>query len=87
MVDDYTTLVWQPLCREVAKLQIGLPMREQVPVTKSAIFLGPDSNLVTGRVTGGGPETQNPSQGPDFGQDFARGFLRGGRDLNPRPPA
>jgi hypothetical protein len=30
VVDDYTTLVWVPLCREVAKLQISLPEREEV---------------------------------------------------------
>ena len=87
VVDDYTTLVWQPLCREVAKLQISLPKREILVVAKSAISFDPLSERVTGRVTGLGAQTQNPPQVPEFPQDFAAGFLRGGRDLNPRPPA
>jgi integrase len=87
VVDDYTTLVWQPLCREVAKLQISLPKREMLVAAKSAISFDPVSARVTGRVTGLGAQTQNPSQVPEFPQEFVTGFLRGGRDLNPRPPA
>jgi integrase len=87
VVDDYTTLVWQPLCREVAKLKICLPKPDQIAIAKSAISLDPYSARVTGRVTCLTAQTQNPSQLPDVAQDFATGFLRGGRDLNPRPPA
>jgi hypothetical protein len=81
VVDDYTTLVWQPLCREVAKLQISLPKSEPIVVAKSAISQDP----VTSAVTRPGAETRNPSQTPDFAQDFETGLLRGGRDLNTRP--
>jgi integrase len=87
VVDDYTTLVWQPLCREVAKLQISLPKREQTEVAKSSNSLDQAGAQATYRATCLGAQTQNPSQVPEFPQDFVTGFLRGGRDLNPRPPA
>jgi len=72
VVDDYTTLVWQPLCREVAKLQISLPKREVHAVAKSANSFDAVTERVTGRVIGPTAQTQNPSQGHDFIQDLAR---------------
>jgi hypothetical protein len=78
VVDDYTTLVWQPLCREVAKLQIANPATSHEH----------DLLRVTGRVTGGHPDRGNVPQVPGFAHELG-GLLkmRGGRDLNPRPPA
>ena len=86
-MDDYTSLVWQPLCREVAKLQISLPKREKTVIAKSAISLDRVDAQATLQATYHDAQTQNPSQLPDFARDFVTGFLRGGRDLNPRPPA
>jgi hypothetical protein len=64
VIDDYTTLVWKPLCREVAKLQIALLRSVDLPVAKCANSLDRDLDRVTGRVTGGGLETKNPPQVP-----------------------
>jgi integrase len=78
-IDDYTTLVWNPLCEEVAKLKIALrrPAPAAIPVVaKVANSRDLDSDLATGFATGS--EIEN---------DFAVLSLRGGRDLNPRPPA
>ena len=78
-IDDYTTLVWNPLCEEVAKLRITLrrPDREAIPVVANLAKSGaPSSDRATGFATGS-----------EFENDFEVLRLRGGRDLNPRPPA
>jgi hypothetical protein len=50
-VDDYTTLVWQPLCEEVAKLRITL-RRPPEAAAKVANSRDPDPPLATGLATG-----------------------------------
>jgi hypothetical protein len=78
-IDDYTTLVWNPLCQEVAKLRIVLRLpASSVPaaIANSAKSAASASDLATGFATGS--EVEN---------DFLLLSLRGGRDLNPRPPA
>ena len=78
-IDDYTTLVWNPLCEEVAKLRIALqrPDRDASPAVANLAKSGaPASDRATGFATGS-----------EFDSDFEVLRLRGGRDLNPRPPA
>jgi integrase len=78
-IDDYTTLVWNPLCEEVAKLRIAL--RRAAPTSISPIAKSVKSALsATDQATGS-------ATGSEFENDFALLRLRGGRDLNPRPPA
>jgi len=54
-MDDYTTLLWNPLCEEVAKLKINV-RREPVPAVATAgareVLDGAPEALVTGLVTG-----------------------------------
>jgi hypothetical protein len=78
-IDDYTTLVWNPLCEEVAKLRIALrrPAPTAIsPIANCAKLAASASDVATGFATGS-----------EFDNDFEVLRLRGGRDLNPRPPA
>jgi len=87
VVDDYTTLVWLPLCREVAKLQISLPKPRRVSLAKVANSQELAGERVTPRVTPAFSKRSEVSQEPVVPQELATAILRGGRDLNPRPPA
>jgi hypothetical protein len=73
-IDDYTTLVWNPLCDEVAKLRIALrPTVEpaaNVAIANVAISADAASPQATGFATG-----------REFENDVAVLTLRGGRDL------
>ena len=78
-IDDYTTLVWNPLCEEVAKLRITRRQDGDAAISAIANVANsgaPTDELATGFATGS-----------EFESDFALLKLRGGRDLNPRPPA
>ena len=71
--DDYTTLVWNPLCEDVGKLRITLrrPERDVIAaVTNLANSGAPASDQATGFATGS-----------EFESDFEALRLRGGRDL------
>jgi hypothetical protein len=87
LVDDYTTLVWLPLCREVAKLQVSLPKPRRVSLAKVANSHEAASERVTPRVTPAFSKRLEVSQEPVLPQELATAILRGGRDLNARPPA
>jgi len=78
-IDDYTTLVWNPLCEEVAKLRITLRGRGGDGISAIA-NLANSRPLADDRATGF-------ATGSEFEKDFEVLNLRGGRDLNPRPPA
>ena len=78
-IDDYTTLVWNPLCEEVAKLRITLRRPGDDAITATA-NLAKSAAAVSHAATGF-------ATGSKFENDFALLKLRGGRDLNPRPPA
>ena len=78
-IDDYTTLVWNPLCEEVAKLRIDLRGRGGDAISAIANIAN-SRPLADDRATGF-------ATGSEFEKDFEVLNLRGGRDLNPRPPA
>jgi hypothetical protein len=77
-IDDYTTLVWNPLCEEVAKLRITLRRNGDAAISAIANVANsgaPTDDLATCLATGS-----------EFESDFALLKLRGGRDLKvPRP--
>jgi hypothetical protein len=76
VVDDYTTLVWLPLCREVAKLQISLPKPRRVSLAKVANSNEPAPERVTPRVTPAFSKRSEVSQEPVVPQEFASEILR-----------
>jgi integrase len=78
-IDDYTTLVRNPLCEEVAKLRITLRGRGGDAISAIANIAN-SRPLADDRATGF-------ATGSEFENDFEVLNLRGGRDLNPRPPA
>ena len=51
-MDDYTILVWLPLCREVAKLQIILRRPESEPIAVYTNSGDPLAAFATGPATG-----------------------------------
>ena len=77
-IDDYTTLVWNPLCEEVAKLRITLRGRGGDAISAIA-NLANSRALADDRATGF-------ATGSEFEKDFEILNLRGGRDLKVRPP-
>ena len=77
VVDDYTTLVWLPLCREVSKLEFSLPGSHQTPSANSAESLG----RVTSRVTGPLATPLEEAQALMATEEVGSEILRGGRDL------
>jgi hypothetical protein len=81
VIDDYTTLVWKPLCREVAKLQIRLPGRESAPIANVANSHEQVGDRVTGRVTGADSDELLGPQTPGILEALTRTAWRGGRDL------
>ena len=87
VMDDYTTLVWAPLCREVAKLEITLHRPQPERVAKTANSHEALTERVTGRVTGAVLTLPKEPQLYEFTGPMLRNEVRGGRDLNPRPPA
>src|SRR6476661_645145 len=72
-IDDYTTLVWNPLCEEVAKLRIDLRGRGGDAISAIANIAN-SRPLADDRATGF-------ATGSEFENDFAVLNLRGGRDL------
>ncbi len=87
VIDDYTTLVWNPLCREVAKLEITLRRPQAIAAANLANSHAPLSDGVTGRVTRPLPDSPSDAQLAGMAWESTIEDLRGGRDLNPRPPA
>ena len=97
--DSYTTLPWEALCAEVAKLRINLSGSDvlsgrassEIATTSKPVDPRGDGETVTRTVTFA-VTVPSASRGSvvqlhETPQDFSRGVLRGGRDLNPRPPA
>jgi integrase len=87
VMDDYTTLVWKPLCREVAKLEIRLRDRESGAIANAVNSHEPAITRVTGRVTGVNSGQRFQAEAAGIVESLTRTGWRGGRDLNPRPPA
>lgn len=85
VIDDYTTLVWNPLCREVSRLQIQLRRPEQEAAAIAANSLEALTDRVTGPVTGGDSDRPLDLEAPGMLEALTRNVLRGGRDLNPDP--
>ena len=87
IMDMYTTLPWDALCREMSKLKIGLLKGEVIELPKAAESGGRDGGF--GTVLGTVPDS--PGDRKEKSQE-SQGLLashceRGGRDSNPRPPA
>jgi hypothetical protein len=80
VVDDYTTLLWNPFCREVAKLQIGL-RRPESESANAAISLEALGGRVTGPVTGAVSDQVREAEVPGTIYGLNRNAWRGGRDL------
>ena len=97
--DSYTTLPWEALCTEVAKLRINLSGSDvvagrassEIATSNDPVHPRGDAATVTRTVTSA-VTVPSASRGSvvqihETPRNFSRGVWRGGRDLNPRPPA
>ena len=94
MFDSYTTLPWEALCAEVAKLRINLSGSDVLSGRASSEIAtssdpvdprgdgGTVTRTVTFAVTVPSASRRSVVQLHETPQDFSRGVLRGGRDLN-----
>ncbi len=97
IMDVYTTLPWQTLCEEVAKLKLERLSCEVVPLRKVAgreRWTGPEHTAEGGRPALGAvlgavasDEVAGKAKRPKSRGLEAFASWRGGRDSNPRPPA